>query len=326
MGIGSFFKKALTFVGAGVGGYYGGVPGALAGASIAGGPSSTGGITGVRPGQGAESGREARGYYDEAFPGTNPWERLGAGNPMGAAMSAGVAAKTAERNVDKQTQTQKQLVAAQSASQQTVAGIQANAQLTASARQARAAGAATGMNLPPDQRDNLMTKVESGVSAAPATTAPGVMQRGAASKEMEAKAAELNSWTNVHQADLKSRALDIETGARFKNPATAKLAAIATHAFDIGMSQDTFIKWMRDNPKKLASLGIGVAVGGAALKMLGGIFGRVRISKAPPKKTSVRSLGDKRTATATTDPRFGWKPARAKPRGSMHPRLLTGPK
>lgn len=62
-----------------------------------GGPTSIGGITG--PPSGRESGQQAAGYYDEAFPGTNPWERLGAGNPIGALGSAGIAADAATKNV-----------------------------------------------------------------------------------------------------------------------------------------------------------------------------------------------------------------------------------
>lgn len=137
MGFGSFFKRAVSgAISGGVSGFMmgGGPASALAGAALggasgalAGGPSATGGITGLGQGQGASSGREARSYYDEAFPGTNPWERLGAGNPMGSVMAAGISAAGQKRNVDTQVGSARKLMNTQTKSAQKVAGIQARA-------------------------------------------------------------------------------------------------------------------------------------------------------------------------------------------------------
>ena len=121
----STFAKAAPFIGAGVGFMAGGgLAGASVGYNLGGqvgsalGPSSSGGITGVVPGSGRASGTEARDYYDEAFPGTNPWERLGAGNPMGQMAAAGLSAETARRNVDKQVGTQQSIAALHAAASQ----------------------------------------------------------------------------------------------------------------------------------------------------------------------------------------------------------------
>jgi len=55
-------------------------------------------VTGVpTPGQrtGSEIGQDYRGFLDQAYPGTTPWERLGANSPMGAIQSAENTAKNA---------------------------------------------------------------------------------------------------------------------------------------------------------------------------------------------------------------------------------------
>lgn len=47
------------------------------------------------PTSGGEQGQQYSNFMDSAFPGTTPWERLGANSPMGAVTSAETASKTA---------------------------------------------------------------------------------------------------------------------------------------------------------------------------------------------------------------------------------------
>lgn len=54
------------------------------------------------PKTGAELGTDAAAYYSTAFPGTNPWERLGAGNPAGAVETSQIAAKQQQRGIEAQ--------------------------------------------------------------------------------------------------------------------------------------------------------------------------------------------------------------------------------
>ena len=72
---------------------------------------------------GQSLGQGARDYYDAAFPGTNPWERLGAGNPSGATAVADQKAKT-DRNAQR---TQAGIASTQQATQIKVAKIHADA-------------------------------------------------------------------------------------------------------------------------------------------------------------------------------------------------------
>lgn len=272
--------------GALAGGVIGGAAGGFGVGGVAGGPTSAGGITGGR-----RSGQEASEYYDAAFPGTNPWERLGAGNPMGQMVAANVASKTQMRNVDRQTSTQQLAVAKQTKTQQTVANTQANAAVKVASIHGRAAAAQTATNYPPGSAPGLMKAVVDGPDTVTGTgvTAPGAIMRGAVSHERTSAAAQLDSWTRQRMGDLKSRELDIKAGKEFGDPGTAKLASLATKAFDIGMSQTDLIKWMRDNPKILTGMGIAIKGGKALTSTLANVFGgRMRMI---PRKTSVGAPG-----------------------------------
>ena len=295
--IGSIFKSAAPAIGTAVGGAFGGPAGAaiggalgtgIAGSGGSGGPSSLGGITGLQPGQGASTGREARSYYENAFPGTNPWEHLGAGNPMGAILPAALQSKTQMRNVDKQAQTARQNVQTQTSTQSSIAANTVAANIAVAKIHGRAAGVEAAQNQAPGAEKKYGDYISEGTD--PAITQPGARMETATAATMTARAHELDSWTRTHEMDIKARAQDMAEGAHFKDPGTAKLAALASQAFKIGMSQTEFVKWMQQNPKKLAALGVAVRGASGAAKMLQGVFGRVKLT---PSKTSVGARGQK---------------------------------
>ena len=119
MGFLSSISGAIKSVGKIVGGVSGALGSAGQISGFFGGPTSIGGITGGQTGR--ELGQSAAGYYDAAFPGTNPWERLGAGNPM----SSVVQAKAQRENVKSQLATSTSNVKEQTSSAVKVAKIQA---------------------------------------------------------------------------------------------------------------------------------------------------------------------------------------------------------
>lgn len=51
---------------------------------------------------GVEQGVQSRDYYDTAFPGTTPWERLGTSSPMGVIASSLISSKSAQFMQDRQ--------------------------------------------------------------------------------------------------------------------------------------------------------------------------------------------------------------------------------
>lgn len=64
-------------------------------------PDSPFGIP-LPPKTGSQLGQDAADYYKTAFPGTNPWEQLGASNPAGAVETSNIAAKQQQRGIDAQ--------------------------------------------------------------------------------------------------------------------------------------------------------------------------------------------------------------------------------
>lgn len=97
-------------IGSSVGGLIGTAGGAMLGpfgAAIGGSlGSSIGGLFGKKkvsappPPTGAQSGAWANDYYNAAFPGTTPWERLGTSNPSGQVASTTMETNTQARSAD----------------------------------------------------------------------------------------------------------------------------------------------------------------------------------------------------------------------------------
>ncbi len=252
-----------AFSGASVAGPYGAIAGGVLGGASGGfgGPTSIGGISGIR-GQGQSSGREAREYYDEAFPGTNPWERLGAGNPMSSVVSAGIQAKTAQRNVQTQTSTAVKVAKIQAGGAATVAQIHAGP----ASRQAAASE----------------TQAASGI-------------RGVTVREREATTGEKDAVTRRSKLLIEAERVQTEKGKAFRSPEIAALAARAVQTFDYGS------KSTKEWEQHLASgwwkiyIAAGVAAhtiregSDAVGKVLGARVRGVSARGSIPKRTSVRS-------------------------------------
>lgn len=67
----------------------------FAGSAAARGSDKVFGVPNPPDKSGAEMGQDYSGFMDKAYPGTSPWERLGANSPMGAMNSANTAYKSA---------------------------------------------------------------------------------------------------------------------------------------------------------------------------------------------------------------------------------------
>ncbi len=257
--------------GAAAGGALGGAAGGFGVGG--GGPSSIGGITG--PGGGAKAGTEARGYYDEAFPGTNAWERLGAGNPIGPIAAAGVNAKVAARNADVVTRQQAMSVATQAAASVKVAKINA----------AGAANVATIHSVP------------AAASAAAATTAAGT---GVARVPLEERRTKVEEDRLVYQREHS----DASVAKMFANVTNATAAGIKLKAFRLGSRGRMGEAFLYKHRKAIFAAGVGkeeleafanaagIIGGAAAVRAIlsGSRFMKGFRGKAP-KRTSVRPLG-----------------------------------
>lgn len=233
--LGGAFQGAVSgaFTGASVAGPYGAIAGGVIGGvagGFGGGPSSAGGITGGR-----QAGQQASEYYDAAFPGTNPWERLGAGNPMGQMVSAGVAAKAATRNVDKQTTTLAANTVRQTQTQQKVAAVQAGSAVQVAKIHGAASALSTAQNYPPGSAPGMIKMVTDPDSiTGSGVTAPGAMMRGAGSKEVAAAASKSQAESARGQLLVSAERAQTEKGKAFVSPEKAALAARAVQTFDYG--------------------------------------------------------------------------------------------
>lgn len=293
MGFGSFFRSVLPAIGTAVGGYFGGPPGAALGGSVgtalAGGPSSTGGITGLAQGQGREQGIEARGYYDEAFPGTNPWERLGAGNPMSAMASSAINAKSQQRNVDATNRNQMNIAAAQMRQQQATANTQAQAHVTGAKIAGRASAYNTGANMAPGDTARGMDAVAEGTG--------GFARGGPTAQRMGAGAAVSQAESARARLLIEAEKMLTERGKAFGSPEIAALASRAAQTFGFGMKSTK--EWEAHLNKGWWKVYMAAGVAAHTIKQGADAVGKVlgaRVRGVPasgagnrfPAKTSVR--------------------------------------
>jgi len=72
---------------------------------------------------GQDLGDQAKDYYGSAFPGTTPWEQLGAGNPVGATQSASIGADNALKVKGAELSTQKSIAQANNKTQEKIASM-----------------------------------------------------------------------------------------------------------------------------------------------------------------------------------------------------------
>jgi len=86
---GASIGSLVPGIGTGLGAVAGGLIGAFGGAKK---------VKAPPPPTGTQSGQWAKDYYDTAFAGTTPWERLGTSNPSGQVMSGAMSTQT-EANV-----------------------------------------------------------------------------------------------------------------------------------------------------------------------------------------------------------------------------------
>lgn len=287
--------------GALLGGLTAGPGGALSGAAKFGamgysagsmieGPRAAGGIT-----SGVDAGTFAREYYDTAFPGTNPWERLGTSQPGGQIAVAEKQAKQQAQNVKSQTDAQKTNAMLQATTSTSNTVLQTDTQKRLAeikaGETAVQAGVASGSL---DKVDRLRDFILTGNSGVTGRTEAQIDKgRMADSAQMQAMAAELNSWTKDFESKLRSKELDFKTGQAFGGPAEAALAAIATKAFQNGMLQKDFDILVRKHIGKFATGGAALHYASAASKIVANVFGQFRMKGAgaagrgSPMQTSV---------------------------------------
>jgi len=271
--------------GAAAGGILGGVSGGL-------GPTSQGGITGGRKG-----GEQAAEYYDAAFPGTNPWERLGAGNPIGQMASAQLASKTQTQNVAKQVGQQAMSVTKQTGAQVKIAKIQAGAFRYQTKVHGRIAAMGHSENRPPGTYAPMATSLTDEPTAPHGISTPGGGRMDVLSRQAGAAAATSQAATSKSGLLIKGYEAETKRGQAFRSPEEGALAVLGTHVYEFGMRDQK--KWQVHAKKhfdKYLAAGVAAHVINKGADAVGKVLG-VRQRAVPargsggnrfPTKTSVR--------------------------------------
>lgn len=211
-----------------------------------------GGDSGFAGPSGADMGKSAKDYFDNAFPGTNPWERLGTSAPAGQVGAAGVAAKTARRNVDRTTGVGLQVAKIAGRGHAVAAGY--------SPKDIKAIGDYVSEGTTPNWR----------VGEPPAS-------RQASAAESQATTARNKNVIDDFRSKIDARRLNWDIGHGSRNPATASLMSAASQAFNMGMSRGDLLSLMSAEFNKLRAAGV-VLEGAAGLsKFVSAFFGRVRL-------------------------------------------------
>ncbi|AXL14831.1 DNA pilot protein [Microviridae sp.] len=232
-----------------------------------------GGAPGPDPSQ---LGRDAKSYYDAAFPGTNPWERLGAGNPSSPIAVQKAQAKTQNQVVDKQLQMQD----------------------IASARQARAAGLNAAIQLDPDNPKQYGDYVEKGTSVRPGDQKENMGRRmgnleiaqrkmfidgknadtntaNAITNQRNARVNQLNQENNHALMQIQKTKADLDIARITQNPGVAALMSLSVKAYKAGLTSQEHAQLVKNNLNKLIAAGIASKTAEAIGRQLFGVFGRL---------------------------------------------------
>jgi len=246
------FKSILPAAGTAVGTYFGGAAGGAfggaVGTALAG--SSAQGLT--VPKTGGAQGVQAREYYNEAFPGTNPWERLGAGNPIGQAMTAQVQDNSSKR----MARTQSSVATSQQTTQKSIAANQVAVQQSNAQIQGRAAAVAHADKIGSANVVPAGNWIATGETAGGAGPGPGVGFRGVAAQEKQAEAAWENAATKHQEMWIKKELATAHIGKEFSSLTDAAAAAIRARAFRISGADTDLTKWVRENMSWIRGLGL----------------------------------------------------------------------
>lgn len=216
----------------------------------------------TKPGPtGAQAGQQSLDYMNAAYPGTNPWERLGTSGQGAPLMIA-----------DRQQKSQQRIARGQVAAQTSISAKVVSKDLEVAKIHGKAvavnnAGTIGIANIKP-MGDYITGEdtARSGVS-------------GVSTQRVSALAQEMDAWTRNNLAILKETQVAAEIGRGAGDPATAALQAMAAQAFKLGMSQSEIIKTMEKHFNKLRVGGVAVGVLTGLSKMLRGFVGRLKIGR-----------------------------------------------
>ncbi len=239
-----------------------------------------GGLTKPAP-TGAQQGKEARAYYDEAFPGTNPWERLGPSAPMGRIASTAMTADNQNR-MNRRTLTSQQNINSNQVAQQRY-------QTQVSGRAAAVSAAAQWGGQYTKQLSDLITKGKMDPSD-PGLPTQSATERVAQASADQADVAKRRVTVDEQRVKFQQEASRIKSAKDLGNIAQAVEMGQRLKNWRMGMQDSSWDKFMRNHIDTLKSVGVGLPILSAMAKAAGFALGSAKFSKLLKGRTSVPAV------------------------------------
>lgn len=205
----------------------------------------------------AEEGAAANAYLANAYPGTNPWERLGSSSPTGPLEIARKNVQTQRRNVSLQTRTLEKNTKLQTRTQSRVADVHG-----------RAAAVTAAAQYGPGAVSELGDYVTTGKH--PNIAGHSVQQRDSFTRQAMKDIA-------GGKLDLERAALDLKIGVETRDPATAALMRLAVTTWREAGQNVSADEWIADHMNELRILGGAKEAIAGLGTLLRGFMGRVKI-------------------------------------------------
>lgn len=263
------------------------------------------------PKSAGELGSDSKKFMDQAFPGTNPWERLGSQSPAGAVEVQQASGGIQKQVVEKQTRTMRENVGKQVSQQRHQTDVSARVQKRLGDQKARAEGMAIGTQYG-DQDYSLMAaqyiqEGDDGFSRLP--RGPSAHVRSARAAETSAGASSVSAQASSFTAEtgrmahiLQGKRLEFEIAHVMGDPGTSAIAVEALRTYKILKGTPGWAKWIKENPNKLRAIGATKR----GMEVLKGIVGFGKI-KNVTKRTGQRPTS---VAPKKAPPRTYKKPAK----------------
>ncbi len=214
-----------------------------------------------------EMGNYNRQVQEAQFPGTNPWERLGASSAPGGALEV-------QRK--------------EAAVKKSVVQKQTGVQLEIAKMQGRAAGVASGAEFGAQAGMDHGDYITSGKRPRPNMNNESARRTTAFSSQRASFAKQLESWIAERRQIIDAKRFKFDVGRGARDPATASLMALASQAFEMGIDKVDLLETMNKHFNKLRALGVATTTLGSAAKAMnlfvGKLFGG---GKLPGRRSSV---------------------------------------
>lgn len=258
------------------------------------------GIDALGPSQ-ARQGRDYAEFMEGAFPGTNPWERLGSSAGGGGQAIQKSRQKAERRNVDVQASSQRRNIDVQTSKDLEIARIHAkvsageHGKYYGSSSIGPLAQFYTGGDPPTSVKESTFQR-QARTGERVATTGEKVAETGRGKLALD----KLRYALEKRVTRVKEGSLLHQMGRDFKDPATAALAATAAKNFNVILERGDVDKFLAKHGDTILSFGAGASGFKSLSRLIDGFLGIAvmgigkgfgRAPTSVPGKSKIPALG-----------------------------------